>query len=561
MLSAAEKLAAELGDEPKTNGKAKREPSGDGLFDRANAVDTVRLLDMLGIEHTETPRGEMATCPGCGEDGALVCRDGGLRCQHDRCKHAGPMNYPGFRSPIDIVAERERLEPADAAKWICERFGIPIPKAKSNGKTAEPPPDDDYEHTDADAPDAPPRTDGSSNEDRTAEPKQSQGPKRLADILVPSIEVAERRRTGEERPVPLPFESYSEILGGGLWPGVHTCVSGTGIGKTSLWLQSGLHAAENACPVLYVGLELGETAVGLPLLGERTGLAWSSLYTGRCSERHIEKARAAVDGLSELPFYVEFGDPNGWPASRMAHRVSQIRKQHPTGPLLVVLDFLQIVGAELDDSGRQPDLREAIKRAAYVGTFIGNQFGAATVLVSSAARDKYGLLASTADSAGLGTMKIPGRQAPVRTVMHPEALIGLGKEAGEIEYAAESQTVLIRWPKPLENGEKAIIAAVPKLRYGPPSWFALSFWHRFSEYPIESMDELPSVERDGGGKVSDDDLEAMILTAARRHPDFTSANDLAGSVGGNRKRVLGAIRELRQSGRLEISKEGCHVIE
>jgi hypothetical protein len=158
MLSAADRLAEELGeDEPRrtTSGRA----ASDGLFSRVNALDTIAVLDFCGIEHDE----KFATCPGCGEEGALICKDGGVKCLHNRCANAGPASYPGFRSNVDIVAQQKSVEPLVAAKVLAEHFGIPMPErnngsgngARNCGHT-DPPPDDDWTPSDNDSPDAPP---------------------------------------------------------------------------------------------------------------------------------------------------------------------------------------------------------------------------------------------------------------------------------------------------------------------------------------------------------------------------------------------------------------------
>jgi hypothetical protein len=97
------------------------------------------VLDRLGIAHASCTRGEMATCPGCGEDGALVCKDGGLKCLHDRCAGAGPKNNPGFRTNVDLVAHARSVEPAAAARQIAEWFGIEVLSSKISD-TPEPPP-------------------------------------------------------------------------------------------------------------------------------------------------------------------------------------------------------------------------------------------------------------------------------------------------------------------------------------------------------------------------------------------------------------------------------------
>ncbi len=125
------------------------------VFDEANRIDTISVLDRLGIAHCQTNRGEMATCPGCSEHDALVCKNGGLKCFHDRCADAGPRANPGFRTNVDLVMCVEQTDKVSAAKQLCEWFGIALPKkaaAATGDRDSSGAPADDYEHTDADAP-------------------------------------------------------------------------------------------------------------------------------------------------------------------------------------------------------------------------------------------------------------------------------------------------------------------------------------------------------------------------------------------------------------------------
>lgn len=374
----------------------------------------------------------------------------------------------------------------------------------------------------------------------------------LGSLLVPAIERAEQRQTGGEKPVPVPFRDYSEALCGGFWPGVHTQVAGTGAGKSTYMFQCATFAARERVPVLYIGLELSQFQVALRALGEAAGVSWSKLYTGRGSTRDIERAREALPELTELPFYVEFGTAHGWAPSLLVTRAEQIRKRHPTGPMLVVLDFLQLVGSEPVAFGSAPDLRERIGRASYAGVHVANTLGASVVLISSSARAHYGLLAGDVKSAGLTTCTVPGHAGPVRTILGPDALLGLGKESGEIEYSAESQTVLVKWPAPLDNGERVVIAAVPKLRYGPPRWVPFQFWQRFEELPFQGLDDLPEVQGKGGkgAPVADDELEARVLATVRLHPNLNSKNDIAKNTTGTKQPILKAVDRLLASGKL-----------
>jgi hypothetical protein len=90
-----------------------------GTFSRANSVDTRLVLDHCGIEFDE----KFARCPGCGEPKALICENGGIKCLHARCADVGPVNFPGFRSNVDIVAQREGIAPSLAAEQILRWFG------------------------------------------------------------------------------------------------------------------------------------------------------------------------------------------------------------------------------------------------------------------------------------------------------------------------------------------------------------------------------------------------------------------------------------------------------
>ena len=93
-----------------------REPNS--VFSRANAADTLLVLDRCGIEHDQ----KFARCPGCGEPGALICRSGGIKCLHARCSKVGPANFPGLRLNVDLVAEHEGIAPLAAAERICQWF-------------------------------------------------------------------------------------------------------------------------------------------------------------------------------------------------------------------------------------------------------------------------------------------------------------------------------------------------------------------------------------------------------------------------------------------------------
>jgi len=325
--------------------------------------------------------------------------------------------------------------------------------------------------------------------------------RRLGDVLDDAIRRAEARRTKEERPVSVPWPDLGEQLGGGLWPGLHVLVGGTGTGKSTMALQLALEAARQGTPVGYVGLELGELDVALRLLGEAAGVSWSRLYTGRATADEVSKAGARKDDLAGLPFYLELGRPNGWPAGELEVFAERMRREHPEAkpgalPMLIVLDFLQIVGDETREDGRTMglELRERIGRAAYFARDVSRRLNVAVLAVSSTARDKYGALGGDAlDEIGLWLDK-----AGHPRVSRPDALVGTGKESGELEYSADSVTVAVRGPKLVtaEGTERCVVLVTAKGRATGAGWCALRFvrGQRFAEWPNSAREVIQGIE-------------------------------------------------------------------
>ena len=304
---------------------------------------------------------------------------------------------------------------------------------------------------------------------------------RVDSLLDDALRRAEARRKGDEKPIPVPWPEFAKQLGGGLWPGLHMLIGGTGSGKSAMALQIALGAAKAGAPTGYIGLELGDLDVALRVLGETADVRWSNLYTGRASEFEIRKAREAVPELRGLPFYVQRGRANGWPASDLQAFAERMRLEHPekkkgSAPLLIVLDFLQLVGDEFDPSrGRTMglEMRERISKASYVAREMARLLDVTVLAISSTARDKYGQDKLIKD-ADLGIGK-----DGARFVGNPDAIVGMGKESGEIEYSADSVNVMLKGPKVQghDHPEKTVLLVTAKGRATGESWCALRFLH------------------------------------------------------------------------------------
>ena len=299
----------------------------------------------------------------------------------------------------------------------------------------------------------------------------------VADLLDDALATMRARAAGEETPIPLPWGSVAAPLGGGLWPGLHVLVGSTGAGKSQWGLQAGLHAAVNGHPVLYIGLELGTVdlvARCLAMLAKYTEEdleripKWSKLYLGKSTKLLDRMSAAPAELLRTLPISFEIAGPMGWPAKRLGAAVEdlQARWGSRTGkPPLVVLDYLQVVASAPDE---RQDLRERIGRAAYEGRAVARECDAAVLLVSSTARENYSALSGDNKS----------------WLQPASKVVGLGKESGEIEFAADSVMALVAepWRDKDSDGQACppkdgthVHLAVAKVRAGRSRWVELRF--------------------------------------------------------------------------------------
>jgi hypothetical protein len=442
----------------------------DSPYSLANSVDPQAVAEWLGLYNAS---GEV-TCPGCGETSGVSILNHGLKCHHNRCKDKGRA---GFRTNIDLVMEVHHVAAREAVVAISDRFGLElVVGAPTHSQAAEPP-----------LPAAP------------AGPEQDDLDKwapTIGEHLKTSVARAVRRSVGIEKPVPLPWGDLKEHFGGGLWPGLHILCSGTGVGKTAAVLQICKHSAEQGVPTAYVGLEMDDLQFDLRVVGEEAKLRWSDLYTGQTSQDALERAATVAIELAEkakagkLPLHPVNRNPMGWPASKVHALAAALRQKYPepppsetlnsggpgSRPILIVLDYLQIVGPEEDEDGKYKtlDLRERIGRAAYALREVATHHNIAILVVASVARDKYGLwpMVMSADlSWDYDKDRLVNRRVTI-----PDVLVGLGKESGEIEYGADSVSVLSRVPDTYVDGQgESVVFVTAKGRATGARWTPMHF--------------------------------------------------------------------------------------
>lgn len=286
----------------------------------------------------------------------------------------------------------------------------------------------------------------------------------------------ERRCFGEERPLELPWARLNGLHGGGLYPGLHVVVGGTGSGRSQFGLQAALHAARAGVITIYVALELGHDDIAARVLGELAGLRWSDVLYGNYGDRASAELARAAETLRRLPLTIDFGGPHRWDASTLRDEIAALASERGPGTAsnigasaFVVIDFLQIVGSHADTSFREP--RDRIARAAYAARELARTGDVVVMAISSVAREAYPIVGGDR----------------IRSFVHKDGvlsdvhqLVGLGKECGEIEYAADSVTLVCSWADQLPEerageGSREVIFAIPKLRAGPAGWTSLRF--------------------------------------------------------------------------------------
>jgi len=306
-------------------------------------------------------------------------------------------------------------------------------------------------------------------------PQTAPGPilsPRLGASLNESLARARRRAEGIEKPIPVYLSVLADHFGGGLWPGLHIINSGTAIGKTQWVLGQALHSAKAGVPILYLGLELGQFEIDLRALGLEANVPWSHLWSGKADQEQLRRVEGATVHLGDLPFHCEVARPMGFSAADIRVAIETMRKHYAQGPLLVVVDFLQLVG---DDLGDERELRIRIARASYALRDAANRLGAAVLCISSVARERYKLLSEIKKAASLSYAVDPDGYPINRRILDPDAIVGAGKEAGEIEYSADSVSIIARVAATSGATGCDVIFATAKGRATGATWSPLHF--------------------------------------------------------------------------------------
>jgi len=320
----------------------------------------------------------------------------------------------------------------------------------------------------------------------------------FGEIINDAVALMENRATGRSKPISTGWAGMDAALNGGIWPGLlYVLAAASGVGKTQWALQIALRALLTGVPTLYLGLELGKVDVAvrlMTLLHQQKAAAahkprpspWSDYYWGKPTEADRTALYKLQPELSRLPVKLEVAPSKGWSADLLLPTVRRLREKYPetdgigTRPILVVLDYLQVVAAT---PGDHAELRERIGQAAYAGRAVARDLGVAVILLSSVSRDSAITLSEDAKVrsgenvyVGSGTKRTLKKRQD-----DPRAWLQVAKEAGEIEFATDAFIAMgpgKRFDYDKDTGESAhteMHLAIAKQRAGIEAWVKLKF--------------------------------------------------------------------------------------
>ena len=168
-----------------------------------------------------------------------------------------------------------------------------------------------------------------------------------------------------ERGITSGFEKLDAITDG--WKEGQLIILGarSSMGKTGFCLNLACNAAQSGVPVLIFSMEMRALANFQRLAYNLGGVGRDELLGDFLKHHARDKAFAGVDKLEALPIRVD--DRPGQRMAGIEARAKQFRGQHPNGPCLIIVDYLQLVVANKYSGSRREDvasISRGLKRLA-----------------------------------------------------------------------------------------------------------------------------------------------------------------------------------------------------
>ena len=187
----------------------------------------------------------------------------------------------------------------------------------------------------------------------TERPSTGSGPALLSDVLDAAIAELRSRSAGERVGVPTGFLDFDRLTGG-LRPGQLIVLGARpSMGKSALALDIGLNVARGTGPALFVSAEMGGLELGTRVLAGG-GVASDRLLAGRLDDVDFARLEARRAELSGVPLLID--DSPG--TTLLAIRARARRQAARGGLALLVVDYLQLIGAERRGTRREVEVAE-----------------------------------------------------------------------------------------------------------------------------------------------------------------------------------------------------------
>lgn len=302
--------------------------------------------------------------------------------------------------------------------------------------------------------------------------------------------------------------------------GLVVIIGPEGSGKSAMGLQIAGHHAHNEGPVVFVSVELSAEEVAARRVSQRLDVSWDEALRGQVPAQFVDDA-LALPRLSVLDGELATLDA-------AVHELRALRLEFPDQPAVMVLDYIQILGAE----GR--DERERIKNAIEALRRIAKAEECVVVVVSQTSRAARALLRKG---------ELSGADAAVA-----------GAESSQIERAGYVVLALGSMTD-MESGEVAVDVSIAKNRLGRGDLVVpMAFDGRRGVFR-ELGPAVPAGSRKNERAARVDEKRATAMELAIENLVARSGTPMHGAevysaLGGQRKAVLATINSLVDAGRL-----------
>lgn len=285
-----------------------------------------------------------------------------------------------------------------------------------------------------------------------------------------------------------------------------------GAGKTTFATNLAHAWAQQGVPVGYIAGDEPPEGV-LIRLGQQIGLDRTYLEEGRPVPLGDLKKH-----LSALPFLLV--DPDEDDGVDVGAVADELRRQHPAGPAVLVIDSLQSMARRIpDDVAETP--RSKVDAFLKTCKAAAKRHGLVILCLSELARGAYN------GSGAFGT-----------------ADLAATKESGAIEYEAGALCVL----RSVEDEPGLVSVTWAKSRPGRVEPFGLMINHRLATVEVT---EAPANKKNAPPEQAHRELLGLVVDLVKRNPGVAGSEAVRVRLGKRRDDVIAAVRELLTLGVLE----------